>query len=166
MCELLVRQGELRAAVRADWSRIDQRTPRDYVHWSDRSGLWFLLTAASCLIMSSVISGAEGAVFSKSVETPHVRAEPFKELRWVSICFNPGTHQTHTQSINTSLIVWKGPAPTLHKYCGNSMKQLHSHNKYKHTQASTEYNTHVISHQHWYVYICVCDQKRAETISP
>eukprot|EP00064_Thunnus_orientalis_P003291 superscaffoldBa00000262_g3300 len=25
--------------------------------------------------------GAEGAVFSKSVETPHVRAEPFKELR-------------------------------------------------------------------------------------
>uniref|UniRef100_A0A8C7Z1H0 Sarcoglycan delta n=1 Tax=Oryzias sinensis TaxID=183150 RepID=A0A8C7Z1H0_9TELE len=29
----------------------------------------------------SVIPGAEGAVFSKSVETPHVRAEPFKELR-------------------------------------------------------------------------------------
>ncbi|XP_016358763.1 delta-sarcoglycan-like [Sinocyclocheilus anshuiensis] len=25
--------------------------------------------------------GAEGAVFSNSVETPHVRAEPFKELR-------------------------------------------------------------------------------------
>lgn len=28
-----------------------------------------------------VILGAEGAVFAKSVETPHVRAEPFKELR-------------------------------------------------------------------------------------
>ncbi|XP_061818662.1 delta-sarcoglycan isoform X1 [Nerophis lumbriciformis] len=27
------------------------------------------------------VMGAEGAVFSKSVETPHVRAEPFKELR-------------------------------------------------------------------------------------
>ncbi|KAM9539164.1 delta-sarcoglycan-like isoform 4-T4 [Salvelinus alpinus] len=27
------------------------------------------------------VTGAEGAVFSKSVETPHVRAEPFKELR-------------------------------------------------------------------------------------
>uniref|UniRef100_A0AAQ4PNE6 Sarcoglycan, delta (dystrophin-associated glycoprotein) n=1 Tax=Gasterosteus aculeatus aculeatus TaxID=481459 RepID=A0AAQ4PNE6_GASAC len=26
------------------------------------------------------VMGAEGAVFSKSVETPHVRAEPFKEL--------------------------------------------------------------------------------------
>lgn len=29
------------------------------------------------------VPGAQGAVFSKSVETPHVRAEPFKELRWV-----------------------------------------------------------------------------------
>ncbi|KAJ8394448.1 hypothetical protein AAFF_G00046590 [Aldrovandia affinis] len=27
------------------------------------------------------VPGAEGAVFSRSVETPHVRAEPFKELR-------------------------------------------------------------------------------------
>uniref|UniRef100_A0A671KSY9 Sarcoglycan, delta (dystrophin-associated glycoprotein) n=1 Tax=Sinocyclocheilus anshuiensis TaxID=1608454 RepID=A0A671KSY9_9TELE len=27
------------------------------------------------------VMGAEGAVFSNSVETPHVRAEPFKELR-------------------------------------------------------------------------------------
>ncbi|XP_028323214.1 delta-sarcoglycan isoform X2 [Gouania willdenowi] len=27
------------------------------------------------------VMGAEGAVFSKSLETPHVRAEPFKELR-------------------------------------------------------------------------------------
>ncbi|XP_061659381.1 delta-sarcoglycan isoform X5 [Syngnathoides biaculeatus] len=27
------------------------------------------------------VMGAQGAVFSKSVETPHVRAEPFKELR-------------------------------------------------------------------------------------
>ncbi|XP_068188207.1 delta-sarcoglycan [Antennarius striatus] len=27
------------------------------------------------------VMGAEGATFSKSVETPHVRAEPFKELR-------------------------------------------------------------------------------------
>ncbi|XP_056253002.1 delta-sarcoglycan isoform X2 [Seriola aureovittata] len=31
------------------------------------------------------VMGAEGAVFSKSVETPHVRAEPFKELRQTSI---------------------------------------------------------------------------------
>ncbi|KAL2094793.1 hypothetical protein ACEWY4_009512 [Coilia grayii] len=30
--------------------------------------------------MDSVV-GAEGAVFTSSVETPHVRAEPFKELR-------------------------------------------------------------------------------------
>lgn len=27
------------------------------------------------------VTGAEGAVFSSSIETPHVRAEPFKELR-------------------------------------------------------------------------------------
>ncbi|XP_037544135.1 protein KIBRA [Nematolebias whitei] len=31
------------------------------------------------------ITGAEGAVFSKSVETPHVRAEPFKELRTTKV---------------------------------------------------------------------------------
>ncbi|TWW75277.1 hypothetical protein D4764_14G0012800 [Takifugu flavidus] len=35
----------------------------------------------SHLMSPPVISGAEGAVFSKSVETSHVRAEPFKELR-------------------------------------------------------------------------------------
>lgn len=35
----------------------------------------------SPLMSSPVISGAEGAVFTKSVETSHVRAEPFKELR-------------------------------------------------------------------------------------
>ncbi|CAM9225699.1 unnamed protein product, partial [Lampetra planeri] len=34
----------------------------------------------TCRLLS-LVSGAEGAVFSKSVETPHVRAEPFKELR-------------------------------------------------------------------------------------
>ncbi|KAM9539163.1 delta-sarcoglycan-like isoform 3-T3 [Salvelinus alpinus] len=33
------------------------------------------------------VTGAEGAVFSKSVETPHVRAEPFKELRYLQRCF-------------------------------------------------------------------------------
>ncbi|CAF97283.1 unnamed protein product [Tetraodon nigroviridis] len=42
-----------------------------------RSGAEFGLS----LTPPPVISGAEGAVFAKSVETPHVRAEPFKELR-------------------------------------------------------------------------------------
>lgn len=32
-------------------------------------------------ISSFFFPGAEGAVFSNSVETPHVRSEPFKELR-------------------------------------------------------------------------------------
>lgn len=41
----------------------------------------FVVSIDGGLMLCSLISGAEGAVFSKSVETPHVRAEPFKELR-------------------------------------------------------------------------------------
>lgn len=36
-----VMRAEPRAAVPADWSRIDQQSVGDYVHWSDRRGLWF-----------------------------------------------------------------------------------------------------------------------------
>ncbi|XP_076130704.1 delta-sarcoglycan isoform X2 [Alosa pseudoharengus] len=32
-------------------------------------------------LVTQLTAGAEGAVFTSSVETPHVRAEPFKELR-------------------------------------------------------------------------------------
>ncbi|RMB96674.1 hypothetical protein DUI87_26739 [Hirundo rustica rustica] len=31
------------------------------------------------------VLGAEGTVFPKSIETPNVRADPFKELRWVKL---------------------------------------------------------------------------------
>lgn len=92
---LSVMRGELRAPMYTDRSLMDRRSLGDYIHWSYKRGLWFQSTAAPCLMLCSVISGAEGAVFSKSVETPHVRAEPFKELRWV--CVYQRTRWIHGQ---------------------------------------------------------------------
>lgn len=42
---------------------------------------FFLCSRIDGLCVVFFIPGAEGAVFRHSIETPHVRAEPFKELR-------------------------------------------------------------------------------------
>lgn len=80
-CHLIVRRAEGRCALWLEPYRLAES--QRLCPLIGKEGSLPSNDAAFCLTLCSVISGAEGAVFSKSVETPHVRAEPFKELRWV-----------------------------------------------------------------------------------
>lgn len=50
-CVQVIGEASRGAAARADWSRIDRTSLRDYVHWSDRRGLWFQSTAVWCCVL-------------------------------------------------------------------------------------------------------------------
>uniref|UniRef100_A0A3P9PCU9 Sarcoglycan, delta (dystrophin-associated glycoprotein) n=1 Tax=Poecilia reticulata TaxID=8081 RepID=A0A3P9PCU9_POERE len=68
------------------------------------------------------VMGAEGAVFSKSVETPHVRAEPFKELRKLRL-----TNGASSEGRGQHPVQKKGPPWTLQKHSKTKKKVGVSH---------------------------------------
>lgn len=58
--------------------------------WALRAAFWVFASAVmlffhNMCFLAFLSAGEEGVVFSHSVETSHVRAEPFQDLRWVCV---------------------------------------------------------------------------------
>lgn len=54
----------------------------------------------------SLYAGEEGVVFSHSVETSHVRAEPFQDLKWVCVCRGGGVRERELGHFSSFLLIF------------------------------------------------------------